>query len=198
MKTLLPLLVILVLTGCKPALKTVYGIKEPQLENDQSINQYLSEHKLDKIGTLKFPTVFSFAMASQMDYLVVPDAIFYNREGFLVPYKKEAVTCNANVPEFIAELKNFGSKPADQARTLKQFQNLLGLNPEEHVADVTVFITWTKYSGRLNKTKAFEWIKLLDKAKDEGISVSYHLLNCDFQQSWNLSEEQLKQFGLKK
>ena|SRR5690606_34130922 len=192
MRTLLMLLLIVLTSGCKPILKTVYGIKDPAVETDSSVKEYLVKKRVDTTNVLTFPTVFSFAMASEQNYLIFPDALFFNKEGYFVPYKSTAQTCNANVSKFIDDLKNFSSHPADQSRKLSELESYLQLKKTEPAADITVFITWTKYSGRLNKTKAFEWVRALEKAKKDGISLNYYLLNCDFQKKWNIPDDQLK------
>ena len=67
----------------------------------------------------------------------------------------------------------------------------------EKPTDITVFITWAKYVGSLNKEKAFDWVKLVNQANQKGLNVKYYLLNCDFQKNWNLNEKQKSDLGLK-
>ena len=38
----------------------------------------------------------------------------------------------------------------------------------EKPAEITVFITWARHVGALNKEKAFDWVKLLEEAKQKG------------------------------
>ena len=189
--------VALSMASCKPIVKTIYGVKKPALETDASIKAYLKQHEIDSSRVITFPSLLSFAAASQQQYLSIPDAMFFNKDGFLVPYKPTAQSCNADVSKFIDDLRNFKSKPVDSRVTLPIFQGMLQQKQEQTPAEITVYITWSKFSGRLNKTKAFEWVKALEKARREGLQVSYYLLNCDFQKRWNLSEEQIKRLDLR-
>ena len=59
--------------------------------------------------------------------------------------------------------------------------------------EITVLITWATYLGKVNKQKAFEWIKLLEQAKDQGIKINYYLINYDLQESWNLNSNEKKE-----
>lgn len=189
--------VALSLVSCKPIVKTLYGIKKPALETDASIKRYITDHQMDSTKVITFPSLMSFVAASQQKYLSIPDALFFNKDGFLVPYKSSAQACNADVSKFIADLKNFETRPVNSQVRLAMLQGMLQQKQNEQQAGVTAYITWTKFSGRLNKTKAFEWVKALERARQEGVQVSYYLLNCDFQKSWNLSREQLNRLNLK-
>lgn len=197
MRTLLIMLgAVLTLSGCKPIIKTVYGIKKPRLESDVSIRKYLAKKEMDTSRVVTFPTVLNFAVASEKKILSFPEAMFFNKEGFLVPYKPTAQSCNADVDKFIADLRNFSTHPADQKTNLRSVSQLLDKDLSAAPADITVLITWATYVGRLNKTKAFEWVQALEKAKKDGLNVSYYLLNCDFNEKWNLTAEQKQRFGL--
>ena len=62
---------------------------------------------------------------------------------------------------------------------------------------ISVYITWTMYSGKLNDEKAFEWIKLLEKAQSTGLNVEYYLVNCDYQKDWNIPLDLQKKLRIK-
>lgn len=183
--------------GCKTALKTAYGIKKPRLETEFSTKKYLLRRDVDTSNVYTFKNIQSYLAAAQKDMLSFPEAIFFNKQGNLVRYKKEAEYCNAKVDDFLSDLSSFSKMPEEQSITMDQFLGHLNGDLQPEKADVNVFITWTIYSGRLNKTKAFEWIKLIDKAKANGINAKVYLVNCDFQKAWNLPEELRDKLGIK-
>jgi len=183
--------------SCQPVLKTAYGIKKPKLETDNSIKKYLVKNKVDTSKVYVFKDYFAFAKASGKNLMEVPDAVFFNATGNLVRYKKETETCNARVDDFISEMENFSNQPDDPNIKLDEFLEMLSGKPIDEAADVKVFITWTVYAGRLNKTKAFEWIRLIEKAKARGVNANWYLVNCDFQKSWNLPPPVLAKLGIK-
>jgi hypothetical protein len=197
MRALSLVFVLLLCSGCQTALKTAYGIKKPKLETTQSIKKYLVKQDIDTSNVYVLKDIKAFLSASQKKMLSIPDAIFFNKQGNLVRYKKETEDCNAKVDDFIAELENFSALPEDPNITMTEFLGMLEGGPINQKADINVFITWTVYAGRLNKTKAFEWIHLIEKAKAKGINANWYLLNCDYQKSWNLPPQALEKLGIK-
>ena len=197
MKAIYFLFFVMFLTGCKPILKTAYGIKNPKLEDKESIKKYLVKKEIDTTNVYVFKDLMAFATASQKDLLSIPDAIFFNKKGNFVPYKETANSCNANADKFLVDLKSFDHAVEDSTKKMNDVFKLLKPSMNFRRSDINVFITWTTYAGRLNKTKAFEWIKLIERAKKSGVDISYYLVNCDFQKSWNLTDQQKKQLNLK-
>jgi len=197
MRALCIAIVLLFFVGCKPVLKTAYGIKKPKLETTQSVKRYLVKNKVDTTHVYAFKDLNAFAAANAKNLINVPDVIFFNKSGNLVRYKKETEDCNAKVDDFIGELENFSTLDEDPRVTMDELAQMLAGKPINERADVNVFITWTVYAGRLNKTKAFEWIHLIEKAKAKGISANWYLLNCDFQKSWNMPPQVLDKLGIK-
>lgn len=192
------LLVAICLTGCKAVVKTAYGIKKPRIEDSKSIREYLRKYHMDTVHVYVFKDLKSFAAASEMDFLNIPDATFFNKEGYFIPYKEPGVSCNASVGEFIAAMESMHVLKPDATKKMETLLALLE-TPQQHIpeADINVFITWTKYAGSLNKDKAFEWVKLLESAKAKGIKANYYLVNCDYQKSWNIPKALYKKLGIK-
>ena len=86
-------------------------------------------------------------------------------------------------------LNSFSSKQTTDNFKIDDVLNLL--NPiskgdKINDADINVFILWTVYIGKLNDENTYEWIKLLNKAKAEGLKINFYLLNCDTQKDWDL------------
>ena len=180
-------------------MKTSYGIKNPSLEDEQSVKKYLLKQHIDTSNVYVFKDLNSYSAASKMKMLSIPEAMFFNKDGYFVPYKEEAVNCNANVNKFIMDISAFSEKPADET---KKMDNLMAIivstnNKQPQRADINVFITWAKFAGKLNREKAFDWIDLLQKAKAQGIKVNYYLLNCDFQKSWGIPKDLQEKLGIK-
>lgn len=191
--------VVVCFSSCNTVLKTAYGIKKPRLETIESIHSFQHKSDLDSTRTIVFKDLRSFVTASQQDFLTIPDAIFFNSKGHYVSYNKTAEDCNANVDAFISDLKTFDTYPIDESIELSNFAKLLTKTDQNELnkAEINVFITWTVYAGRLNDEKAFEWVKLLENAKANGANINYYLLNCDYQESWNIPKEVQKKLGIK-
>ena len=189
--------IILSCLSCATVARKVSGVSRPGLESRQSINAYLDRHEIDTSRVYVFKNLMAFAMASEQGFLSFPNAYFFNNQGQSVEYPKTAAHCNAQVGSFIRDLKGFSAWPA-QDKKMAAFTRLL--SPEisgTPISDITVLITFTTYSGKLNKEKAFEWIQLLEKAKQDGISVDYYLVSADFMQTWNIPLSLQKKWGIK-
>ena len=57
-------------------------------------------------------------------------------------------------------------------------------------SEITVILTWAVFAGKVNDEKTFKWIELLKQAQKDNVDLTYYLVNCDLQDSWNLNEKQ--------
>lgn len=199
-KVLLIFATVVLLFSCKSVLKTIKGIRNPKLETHTSLQKYLIKNDLDTTRLVYFKDINSFVLASKKKYVQIPNAYFFDKNGNFVDYRKSVTDCNAKVDGFIQDLNAFSEAKKDPTKTLTELEGFLTSSNKnlisEKDAHVTVFITWARYAGALNKEKAFDWVKLLEEAKQKGISVNYYLLNCDFQESWNLTKEEKEALGV--
>lgn len=186
--------------SCKSTLKTIKGIKDPKIETYSATKKYLYKKDMDTARVVYFKDFNSFAQASKKRLLQVPNALFFDKDGNFVDYRKSATDCNAKVDDFIQDLNTFNEAKKDATKTIADLKQLVvGANKNllsEKPGEITVFITWAKFAGTLNKEKAFDWVKLLEAAKQKGLNVNYYLLNCDFQENWNLTKEEKEALGV--
>lgn len=184
--------------GCSRVLKASYGIKNPKIETEESVKNYLHKNNIVPDNLVIFNSLQSWDAAREKKAMTIPDAMFFNADGKFVNYKKSASDCNAKIDGFISDLKNLNNEPFDKSREFITLSNLLidyDNNPVvfEKGYDGYVFITWCIYIGKLNKEKAFDWVNLIEKANKEGVKIKYYLVNVDFQDSWELSPEERKE-----
>lgn len=187
-KQLLLLLVcVLLLTGCKPVLKTVYGIKNPKPTTKEVAQKFLDKKRIEG-KVLYYKDAKSFS--SVLGKIKIPDAQFFNKKGELVEFRKTASECTNDVTVFLEDLKELEGLPLkegmDLATLLKFTTDAKGnaVRPNAD-ADMTVVINWATYMGSLNKT-VFEWVEVLQQIEKEhkNINVDYYLLNLDMLESW--------------
>ena len=200
MKKLLLIIIILSFVSCKSILLKTYEIKDPKLEDFTSIKTFLNIKKIDTSNVYVFKNLSCFERASKQKLLSIPNAFFFNKANNLVNYKKNSTDCNAKIDDFLSDLSSFSQLPFDESRKMTDLLDLIeNLNKSLPLdnSDINVFITWTIYAGKLNDEKAFAWVNLIEKGKRKGLKVNYYLLNCDFQKSWNLSEKEIEDLGLK-
>lgn len=201
MKTNLPFLLLLILglilIGCKPSIKLLYGIKQPKFETSESIESYLEKRKVPSDNVLIIKDLNGLININNGDFSV-PNALFFNANGEYVEYRKSPEDCNANIFGFIEDIASINYQPADSSKNMDLIiANVKHIHSEkvkvEDRRHAYIFITWAKYAGKLNKDKAFAWVDLINSANKNGLNVEYFLLNYDLQQSWNLTEEQKKE-----
>lgn len=183
--------------SCKSITKTYLGVKNPSFKTHKELNDFITRNQVNTNSIFYFKNFETMIQGYQLKYSSIPDAYFFNQNGDFIPYKNDAENCNAKVDDFIAELKNINLVTPENIRTknIKNFIPLLSNDKNEEMVlnDITVIITWATFLGKVNKQKAFEWIKLLEDAKSKGININYYLVNYDLQESWGLNDKEKKE-----
>ncbi len=194
MKKIQFLLLFILLINCKTLTKISYGVKNPNFKKNNDLYSFLNKNNVDSKSIYFFKDYDNMIKAYQLRYSTIPDAYFFNNNGNFIPYKSNAEQCNAKVDDFISDLKNININKSEN-KNIKDFIPLLKNDKNEVIVlnEITVLITWATYLGKVNKQKAFEWIKLLEQAKDQGIKINYYLINYDLQESWNLNSNEKKE-----
>lgn len=194
MKKIQSLLLFILLINCKTLTKISYGVKNPNFKKNNDLYSFLKKDNVDSKSIYFFKDYDNMIKAYQLRYSTIPDAYFFNNNGNFIPYKSNAEQCNAKVDDFISDLKNININKSEN-KNIKDFIPLLKNDKNEVIVlnEITVLITWATYLGKVNKQKAFEWIKLLEQAKDQGIKINYYLINYDLQESWNLNSNEKKE-----
>lgn len=189
MKYKIYIILLIFCSSCGLVAKKIYNIKKPKSEDATSVKSFLLKNKIDTTNVYIFRSAESFVKYSKLKTLTIPGAIFFNKAGNNIEYNKTASTCNKNITSFLDDLNSFSSKQTTDNFKIDDVLNLL--NPiskgdKINDADINVFILWTVYIGKLNDENTYEWIKLLNKAKAEGLKINFYLLNCDTQKKWDL------------
>lgn len=195
--------------GCKSIIKKAYGVKDPKFETIQTASNYLEKYSVENenLWITRDFNAYTSLLNTKEPSMSFPDAYFFNAQGKFLDYRKSAEDCNANVENFINELSEIihndqgGSFSIDYFLEQVYDKNLQAAKLDSKV-DGYVVITWSIFMGdKLNKEKAFDWVSVVKKLNEEGLTVHYFLLNLDPQKSWGLTQEQeeelLSQFKFK-
>jgi hypothetical protein len=190
MRILFSVILILFLnSSCQHILKKIYGVKNPEFENEISIKKTAIKYGLDtsNIVSLNFSDFLE-----EINSKSIPDASIYDCKGNYIEYRVTDTSCNAGLFEFIPNLdiKNSYNKP-DSSKLdseLKKFLDLNG-NPlgELESADFYVLIYWTVWSGKLNKDHVKIWEDAAINNKNARIKVLK--VNLDFQDHWDEADK---------
>lgn len=194
MKKIKLLLLFTLLVNCKTLTKISYGVKNPNFKKNVELYNFLKKNNINLKSIYFFKDFDNMIKGYELKYSTIPDAYFFNQNGSFIPYKSNTEQCNAKVDDFITDLKNIKNNKSEN-KNINDFIPLLSNDKNEVIVlnEITVLITWASYLGKVNKQKAFEWIKLLEQAKDKGIKVNYYLVNYDLQESWELKSDEKKE-----
>ncbi len=179
---------ILLLVACQPILLKMYGIKDPDIENEASITKKALKFGLD---TSNIVTVTSKEFISELRKRGIPEGGVYDRYGKYIEYKQSDTACNAGLFQFIPALNlaNQYNQPdsASLSSELSKFRDLKGNilgTPEP--ADFYLLLYWTVWTGKLNKDHVKIWEDLARDNKNCKIEVIK--VNLDIQEYWDKEE----------
>jgi hypothetical protein len=189
-KKLLFALTALIWLGCQPIMRKMYGIKNPDVENEKSIIRTALRYKLD---TTHLVTVSGKDFLDVLDGQSIPDGAIYDRNGKFIEYKATDSSCNAGLFGFIPALNltdqyRQPERPSLQME-LAKYRDLKG-NPIQltEEADFYLLIYWTVWTGRLNKDHVKVWEDLAKRNTKCKIKVIK--VNLDLQSYWEEKERE--------
>ena len=183
------LLVLLIFSySCNPIMKTIYGIKDPQVETKESLNKYMNSISMGSENNLVVNKKGKYNIVLDDFKKIIPESVLFDSTGKRLTYKKEEQDCNAGLFATIPELTINSSLKEEKGSNLEEFKsNLIYLDNEKSVgnlpkADFYLFISWARFVGKLNKDHVKVWEKL---AKDNpNAKIIVFKVNMDMQKRW--------------
>ena len=199
-------LIVVVNTSCKRLILMQYGVKQPQIESNSSITEFLIKKDMNVKDVLCFRDSTAITRKALDEGFSMPEVYFYNKNGHSVAYKAAAVSCNASASPFLDNLaENFNTLPFDTSRHIsKEFSRLYRLKSQSIVnfddfekSDVYVIMYFAKYIGKLNKESIWDWlnhIKLIESKTK--FKITPILVTCDYMDFWGVRKERLPKIRL--
>ena len=181
---------LLILVSCQPIMMKLYGIKDPDIENEKTITKKALKYGLD---TSNIVTVNSKEFLYVLNGQSIPDGAIYDRNGKYIEYRQTAKSCNAGLFKFIPSL-NLNDKynqpdSTDLKTELNKFRDLKGnILKQPESADFYLLIYWTVWTGKLNKDHVKIWEDLARDNKNCKIKVIK--VNLDIQEYWEEQERE--------
>lgn len=182
------ILLLLIFVSCQPIMMKLYGIKEPDIENEKTITKKALKYRLDVTNIV---TVNSKDFLKVLRKQSIPDGAIYDKNGKYIEYRQTDTSCNAGLFEFIPSL-NLTEKynqpdSADLKTELTKFRDLKGaVIKQPEPADFYLLIYWTVWAGKLNKDHVKIWEDLARDNKNCKINVIK--VNLDIQEYWEEQE----------
>jgi hypothetical protein len=184
--------------GCKTALIKSYGIKQPVIENEASLTSFLKE-----IGVVEVPRIYAYNRmqsyyTAQISGASIPDAKFFNKNGYFVDYKLSPTDCNAQIGPFIENSQSINNLPFDKSIQIKDILgNVVEIHSRNPVkidenANGYLILYWAKFiGGKLNKAKSLDWLNVYNDARQKGADIQLIFLNMDYQDFWGITNEDI-------
>ncbi len=199
--TLLLLTAFLVLAiSCKRLLFYHEGIKQPALENHQSLSKFLFSNGIDTSEILCFKdtqALYTFYRSK----IGMPEAQFFNKEKKFVDYRNSIKDCNGMVSVFIKKIDSINLVPPIEGKLLDHYLGNVVIGKTGHKFilenqdyDAYMVVYWAKFLGKVTKRKVSEWQELAKKQNQNGQKLRMILIGVDFQQLWGISKDQLPEF----
>jgi hypothetical protein len=189
---------LLTLASCQPIMKAIYGIKKPDIENQESITKKALKFGLD---TTNIVSVTSKDFPYVLKSTSIPNAAIYDSNGKYIEYRQTDTSCNAGLFDFIPKLNVSGTynKPDSSglAEEWTKFRDLKGnvMNLPNN-ADFYLLIYWNVWTGKLNKDHVKIWEDLARENKNCKIKVIK--INLDIQEYWEPKEKEMYRKAMRK
>ena len=198
MKNVFLILSILTLASCQPIMKAIYGIKKPDIENQESITKKALKFGLDTTNIVSVTSKdFPFVLKSTS----IPNAAIYDSEGKYIEYRQSDTSCNAGLFDFIPKLSLSGNynKPDSASLSVEwtKFRDLKGNTmslPKN--TDFYLLIYWNVWTGKLNNDHVKIWEDLARENKNCKIKVIK--VNLDIQEYWETKEKEMYRKAMRK
>lgn len=195
MKNILLITALVFFASCQPIAKAVAGIKNPKIENAETVKSYIKKINFDTQNNLVLKDKSSYKTVLNLFYKSFPEAVLFDNYGNELIYKETATSCNAGLFKVIPELdKNSELKKGTHqlSQVLSDYTKPLDDDSEiiTNDSDYYLLINWAVFAGKFNKDHVLAWENLAKNNKNCKIKVLK--LNMDLQESWNLKKEDLK------
>ncbi|MGZ4054484.1 MAG: hypothetical protein ACXVPU_06770 [Bacteroidia bacterium] len=203
MKYIISILLIYLLPSCSIFYKVAFGIKNPKMENYNSITEYAKTLTINPNAL-----VFSKDSLSNTELNIMfngsPEVLIFNKSKKFLPYKNDSVACNGPVGLFLKNICNIESNHAPIRRKIN-YNNLLSLLDDHNDAlkelndttiDFIVFADFAKYAPKVNKTHIIDWNNEL-KEHNGNCKTKIIYVNLDYLESWRISKKSLPRLRLK-
>jgi hypothetical protein len=179
-------------------MKAIYGIKKPDIENQESITKKALKFGLD---TTNIVSVTSKDFPYVLKSTSIPNAAIYDSEGKYIEYRQTDTSCNAGLFDFIPKLSLAGiyNKP-DSASLTEEWTKFRDLKGKTMLlrknTDFYLLIYWNVWTGKLNKDHVKIWEDLARENKNCKIKVIK--VNLDIQEYWEPKEKEMYRKAMRK
>lgn len=168
--------------GCTKVVMKFYGVHQPRLESNTSINKFAARKKLAAGRVVVFRDSISFYNGLKL--MSTPDMLIFKGTGEHVVFR-DSNSCNAegfHYSQVICDDQYISLDDSFQLQSfIKELQYLDGTPVRQDAikdADYVAFLSFACFTGKLTKDHTREWQDTLLQQKN--CQVAVYLLNMDF------------------
>lgn len=187
------IVIVFLFCSCKAIIMKAYKIKNPAIENKESILKCANKYKLDTTNIFTSSSQIYLKKLKEADG--IPNAAIYDSKGNYIEYRETDTSCNAGLFSFIPKLKVDTAFKMGKRETLQNeilnYRDLDGKELHNFIDDSNDFyliIYQTVWTGNLNKDHVKIWEDLAKSNKKSKIKVIK--LNLDIQEYWTEDERE--------
>lgn len=183
---LLPLF-FLIMFSCTEVVKTVYGVKDPNLPvTDSAVMKFVRENNLTIENNYRPVSEPDYEKVMNVFSKRISDAILFDKTGKQINFKLNAKSCSEEI-ENLNQLNQATTFPyIPNSINQEEFSQLLDKISNEEItkdADYTLYISWASFMGkRFNKENTYLWEQIARNNKKAKIRVCK--INMDLKNDW--------------
>jgi hypothetical protein len=181
-------------SGCTKILLYSFGVRNPKIENQKSLNQYLKRNKITTENSFCLKDTISFNKF-YTEGIGIPEIRFYDSNGYLMLYRDEK-KCNAQNDSLISFLNPSNVSKIDSSNNIKDYlKNIKMLNgkdiEQKHFEnfDYYLIIYWAKWAGKVNKKKMVDWENSIKQKS--GLKIMAIKVTTDYMNFWVLDKKDM-------
>ena len=182
------------MTADREALMYKYGIRDPEIESKESILVYARSIQIDtdNIYAYSDSTTHSEVFKSKLGQ---PELDFYNKDGYLMNYRKQN-KCNAQNVGLIQSLRSNKNITVDSSKNIFGYISKLRTLDNKDISrdefkdyDYYMVIYWSKWVGMADGTHVPMWEK--EAKKKTGLRIKVIAVTGDYMEYWHPSKKSM-------
>jgi hypothetical protein len=191
---LLSILLILVVASCTKMFMYSYGIRNPKIENENTIIKYLKSNDLDISNNYALKdtsALYSFMKTG----IGAPEIQFFDKNGYLMKYKDDK-KCNGQNDSLISFLDPQNVVKIDSSLNVFTYLNQIRTLKGESVnmskfsnQDYYLIIYWAKWLGKMNRNKIYDWENSLRMKNN--LKIVTIKLTTDYMDFWKIKKNEM-------